>query len=80
MATTTSTTTIRRGSRAVSRLIDAGNSAYCAHCGEVIKFQARVRASQIICNVYVDDAWNRVEHFHQDCYGRADTPYGDPLD
>ena len=26
----------------------------------------------------IPKAWNRVEHFHADCYVEADQPYGDP--
>ena len=65
-------------SRAVLRPIDAGNSAYCAHCDLLVKFQARVRANQVICNVYVKGKWDRVEHFHEECYGEANGPYGQP--
>ena len=67
-------------SRAVVRTVDAGNSAYCATCGELIKFRARVRANQIICNVYVKNKWDRVEHFHAECYKLAKQPFGEPLD
>ena len=80
-AKTTKTSTAKRQqwkSRAVIRLIDAGNSAYCAHCGEPIKFRARIRAYQVICNVYVKGRWDRVEHYHEQCYEEAGTPYGDP--
>ena len=65
-------------SRAVSRTVDAGNSAYCAVCDELIKFRARIRAEQIICNVYVKNRWDRVEHYHPTCYEEADNPYGEP--
>ncbi|HEC10835.1 MAG TPA: hypothetical protein ENI86_14905 [Acidimicrobiales bacterium] len=65
-------------SRAVIRSIDAGNSAYCAHCDELIKFRAKVRAQQVICNVYVKGKWDRVEHFHLECYTLADSPFGVP--
>ncbi|WP_420439065.1 hypothetical protein [Candidatus Poriferisodalis sp.] len=65
-------------SRAVSRTVDAGNSAYCAVCDELIKFRARIRAEQIICNVYVKSRWDRVEHYHPDCYEQAGAPYGEP--
>lgn len=67
-------------SRAVIRLIDAGNAVYCGHCGEPIKFRARVRAYQIICNVYIKNVWDRVEHYHEECYAEADSPYGEPQD
>ncbi len=65
-------------SRAVSRTVEAGNAAYCAVCDELIKFQARVRAEQIICNVYVKNRWDRVEHYHPECYATAGAPYGEP--
>jgi len=65
-------------SRAVSRTVDAGNSAYCAVCDELIKFRARIRAEQIICNVYVKNRWDRVEHYHPECYEEAGAPYGEP--
>ena len=65
-------------SRAVLRPIDAGNSAYCAHCDLLVKFQARVRANQVICNVYIKGKWDRVEHYHEECYDEAKAPYGPP--
>lgn len=63
-------------SRAVERPIDPGNSAVCAHCRLPVKFVARAQLRQVICNVYVDGAWNRVEHFHAPCYEEAGQPYG----
>lgn len=48
----------------------------CVGCGEPIKFKAKVRAQQVICNVYVKGAWNRVEHYHADCYTTAGSPHG----
>jgi hypothetical protein len=65
-------------SRAVARPIEAGNSAVCAHCGAPVKFQARMRLLQVIANVYESGVWNRVEHFHAQCYDDAGQPYGDP--
>ena len=70
MATTTFT------SRAVVRYIEAGNSANCAHCGDMVQFRARVKTQQVICNVYVDGKWDRVEHFHRECYDAAGEPFG----
>jgi hypothetical protein len=64
-------------SRAVMRTIEAGSSAECAGCGERVKFQAKVRLQQVICNVYVDGRWDRVEHYHADCYERAGEPHGE---
>ena len=63
-------------SRAVLRTVDPGNSAMCAHCGAAIKFAARSQQRQVIANVYQDGTWLRVEHYHADCYGRAEEPYG----
>ena len=53
--------------------------ALCAHCGEQVKFAAKVHKYQAIANVYVDGRWSRVEHFHQECYEAADEPYGTAL-
>ncbi len=67
-------------SRAVTRLIEAGSATDCVHCGERVKFRARERHRQVICNVYVDGRWDRVEHYHEACYVEAGSPYGDPAD
>ena len=65
-------------SRAVTRLVEAGSMTECSHCEERVKFRARERHMQVICNVYVDGAWNRVEHFHEPCYHEAGSPFGKP--
>ncbi|MBV9663536.1 MAG: hypothetical protein JOZ37_06185 [Actinobacteria bacterium] len=70
--------TIMTNSRAVERAIEPGNSAICAHCGQPVKFVARAQLRQVIANVYVDGTWDRVEHFHADCYVEAGAPYGEP--
>ena len=70
--------TQRFTSRAVARFIEAGNTALCASCGDAVQFRARVKVQQVICNVYVDNKWDRVEHFHRDCYETAGQPYGEP--
>jgi hypothetical protein len=67
-------------SRAVVRRIEPGNLAVCQHCAQQVKFAAKVHKMQIIANVYVDGRWNRVEHFHEECYGEAATPYGEPAE
>jgi hypothetical protein len=77
MASTTVTRT-RWVSRAVLRPIEPGNFVECVHCGERVKFQARQRKLQVICNVYDDGHWERVEHFHDECYVDAGSPYGSP--
>jgi hypothetical protein len=77
MATTMTTTQVKRRSRAVVRAIEAGSSAECACCGERVKFQAKVKAQQVICNVYVKGRWDRVEHFHKECYETTGEPYGE---
>jgi hypothetical protein len=65
-------------SRAVARPIEAGNSAVCAFCDEPVKFKARDRGDQVIANVYERGVWNRVEHYHLECYVQAGDPYGTP--
>ncbi|MEL7156988.1 MAG: hypothetical protein AAFN30_10355 [Actinomycetota bacterium] len=65
-------------SRAVVRLIEAGCSADCPTCGERVKFRARHRDQQVICNVYDDGVWQRVEQYHLECYDEAGAPHGDP--
>jgi hypothetical protein len=63
-------------SRAVARSIEAGSATECTHCGGRVKFQAKVRAFQVICNVYIDGRWDRVEHYHDACYKDVGEPYG----
>jgi hypothetical protein len=65
-------------SRAAARRIEPGSSVYCARCDEQVKFVAKSKALQVICNVYVDGRWARVEHFHAACYAEAGEPYGTP--
>jgi hypothetical protein len=77
---TTVATKSKWKSRAVLRLIEPGCSVDCAHCGERVKFQARLRLQQVICNVYEKNVWVRVEHFHSACYELAGSPYGPPAD
>lgn len=65
-------------SRAVLRTIEAGSSAICITCDEQVKFKAKTKAHQVICNVYVDGKWDRVEHYHLECYTTSGAPYGEP--
>jgi len=65
-------------SRAVVRTIEPGNSAMCPVCDLQVKFQARTQAKQVICNVYQDGKWQRVEQYHTACYEGASEPYGPP--
>ena len=62
--------------RAVVRPVEPGNDVRCVRCGKQIKFAARTHPRQVIANVYTDGAWNRVEHFHEECYLEAGEPYG----
>lgn len=64
-------------SRAVLRAIEPGSSVTCVECGEPVKFRAKVKAQQAICNVYVKGVWDRVEHYHAECYTTAGAPYGE---
>jgi len=41
-----------------------------------VKFVARLKARQVIANVYEDGRWARVEHFHEECYLEMGHPYG----
>ena len=70
-------TRIAAESRAALRRIEPGNLAVCVHCSQPVKFAAKVHRMQVIANVYVDGRWNRVEHFHDECYDEAASPYGD---
>ena len=63
-------------SRAVVRYIEPGNTANCVTCDLPVQFRARIKAQQVICNVYVAGRWDRVEHYHRDCYDTAGEPYG----
>jgi hypothetical protein len=70
-------------SRAVERLIIAGEEEWCCYADcdsprHLIAWRARTVSREIIANVYVDGKWNRVEHFHPACYDRAGSPYGEP--
>ena len=64
------------GTRAVLRPIDAGSSAICATCDDQVKFSAKLRRQQVICNVYEQGRWDRVEHHHAECYELAGEPHG----
>lgn len=60
----------------MARYIEAGSSATCKHCDRPVQFRARQRGQQVICNVYLDGAWLRVEHYHRECYDEAGAPHG----
>ena len=74
--TTMTITNTHLNSRAVLRIVEPGTWATCAACGDPVKFSAKVRHQQVIANVYVDGVWNRVEHYHADCYETSGAPYG----
>jgi hypothetical protein len=63
-------------SRAVLRPVEAGNAAVCVGCGAPVKFAAKIKSFQVIANVYVNGTWDRVEHYHADCYEQSGSPYG----
>ena len=79
-ATTTKPVKIKKVSRAVTRLVEPGSQGDGRHCDERVKFQAKLRHQQVICNVYEKNKWLRVEHFHADCYKKAKRPFGKPVD
>jgi hypothetical protein len=68
---------MRLGTRAVERLVPAGTMLNCKHCDKAIKFAARVRNKQVIANVYKRSKWDRIEHFHPECYLDAGNPHGE---
>lgn len=68
------------GTRAVERRILERNEVRCAHCDQWVKFAARQNLSQVVANVYKKKKWDRVEHFHRDCYDEAGLPYGEIVD
>lgn len=76
-STTTKNPTITARSRAVLRDVEPGSTVECALCDERVKFQAKVRHKQVICNVYENGKWVRVEHYHADCYSVAGEPHGE---
>lgn len=68
---------LEKVSRAMQRVILQGSDDLCAHCQQEIKFNPKRRTrTRVICNVYVDGRWVRVELYHPQCYGRAGNPYG----
>lgn len=73
-----SNTTTTSKSRAVIRAIEPGCAATCTKCDTPVKFIARVNGRQVIANVYDNGRWQRVEHFHEECYVEAGSPYGEP--
>ncbi len=80
MAKSATKTKTKWKSRAVTRLIEAGEMSECTHCEERVKFRARERNYQVICNVYIAGSWDHVEHFHAPCYEEASLPFGEPSD
>jgi hypothetical protein len=66
------------GTRAVLRTVEPGGTTLCTKCGEWVKFHARKKTKQVICNVYVGGRWDRVEQFHENCYYEAGEPHGTP--
>ena len=76
-STTTKKKPTTARSRAVLRDVEPCSTVECSHCGERVKFQAKVRHKQVICNVYERGKWVRVEHFHSGCYEIAGEPHGE---
>jgi hypothetical protein len=67
---------VTHGTRAVQRPVPQGSAVICAGCATLVKFAAKVRRHQVIANVYVDGRWNRVEHYHPECYATSGEPHG----
>ena len=79
-APTTEDPTAVPQSRAAQRSVEAGSYVDCVHCGERVKFQAKLRNQQVICNIYTDGRWTRVDHYHAECYIEAGEPFGTPAE
>ncbi|MGH9292162.1 MAG: hypothetical protein ACRDZ6_05215 [Acidimicrobiales bacterium] len=62
--------------RAVVRVVEPGCDDACLECGHQIKFAARTHPRQVIANIYADGVWQRVDHFHEQCYLDAGEPCG----
>lgn len=70
------------GTRAIVRLTPPGTDAECPACEQPVKFMAKHKKSEVIANVYGragdPDVWDRVEHWHAECYFAAGQPHGTP--
>jgi hypothetical protein len=64
--------------RAIVREIARGNHTDCRGCGQGIRFRTKLHHQTVICNVYDDGRWDRVEHWHLECYRDAGEPHGHP--
>lgn len=62
--------------RAIVREVVRGNHTECVACGEQVRFRTRLRHLTVICNVYDAGRWDRVEHYHLDCYRDGGEPHG----
>lgn len=62
--------------RVVSKPCTAGDFIVCRRCGAEIKYRARTKDREVLCNVYENGAWDRLERFHPACYVGAGEPYG----
>lgn len=71
--------TLALTSRARLRPIEPGCTATCPFCDLPVKFKAKTKQQQAVCNVYIKKVWNRVEQYHYDCYVAAGEPYGEAV-
>lgn len=63
-------------SRAVTRIIQQGNTGTCPICTQLVQFRAKAKLMQVIANVYNNGVWQCTLHYHVDCYENAGRPYG----
>ncbi len=66
-------------SRAVSRKLQPGLGLECDACSMPIKYSAKFPTNQIIANVYDGNVWQKVVHYHEECYQELDYPHGEPI-
>lgn len=68
--------------RAVLRVVEPAHSgveALCVACNEGIVWSARKKQTKVVCNIYDNGIWNRVDQFHDSCYSDAGQPYGEAI-
>lgn len=66
-------------SRAVTRKLQPGLGLDCDACSMPIKYSAKFPSNQIIANVYENNVWQKVVHYHEECYRQLAYPYGEPI-
>lgn len=53
---------------------------FCEKCDKEILFDTTQRTYRVLCNVYVNDKWDRLECYHPECYEQTGFIHGPILD